>query len=133
MSITPNKKEFLCYISGGLSALMNSSMLAGEIFTQQQRKFPLPTSQDDDNEVYIYDNFLEGSTFYEDSFCGAMEDIDDQTLKELLKYFDDRDINISRAYIESCLVPSDLPKELRGFAESIDYKEICTFEDFLEL
>jgi len=123
MSITPNKKEFLCYISGGLSALMNSSMLAGEIFT----------SQDDDNEVYIYDNFLEGSTFYEDSFCGVMEDIDDQTLKELLKYFDDRDINISRAYIESCLVPSDLPEELRGFAESIDYKEICTFEDFLEL
>jgi len=101
---------------------MNSSMLAGEIFT----------SQDDDNEVYIYDNFLEGSTFYEDSFCGVMESIDDQTLKELLKYFDDRDMDISRVYIESCLVPSDLPEELRGFAESIDYKEICTFEDFLE-
>ena len=123
MSITPNKKEFLCYISGGLSALMNSSMLSDEIYADQ----------DDDNEVYIYDNFLEGPTFYEDSFCGVMEDIDDQTLRELLKYFDDRDINISRAYIESCLVPGDLPEELRGFAESIDYKEICTFEDFLEL
>ena len=123
MSITPNKKEFLCYISGGLSVLMNSSMLSDEIYADQ----------DDDNEVYIYDNFLEGPTFYEDSFCGVMEDIDDQTLRELLKYFDDRDINISRAYIESCLVPGDLPEELRGFAESIDYKEICTFEDFLEL
>ena len=123
MSITPNKKEFLCHIAGGLSTLMNGSMLADEIYT----------SQDDDIEVYIKDNFLEGSTFYEDSFYGVMETIDDQTLKELLKYFDDRDMDISRAYIESCLVPSDLPEELQKFAEAIDYKEICTFEDFLEL
>ena len=62
-----------------------------------------------------------------------METIDDQTLKELLRYFDDRDMSISRVYIESCLVPNDLPEELQKFAESIDYKEIQTFEDFLEL
>ena len=123
MSVSPNKKEFLCYIAGGLSTLMNCSMLSDEIYTNQE----------DDIEVYIKDNFLEGSTFYEDSFCGVMESIDDQTLKELLKYFDDRDMNISQAYIESCLVPSDLPDELQKFAESIDYKEIYTFEDFLEL
>lgn len=123
MSISPNKKEFLCHIAGGLSTLMNGSMLADEIYT----------SQDDDIEVYIKDNFLEGSTFYEDSFYGVMETIDDQTLKELLKYFDDRDMDISRVYIESCLVPSDLPEELQKFAEAIDYKEICTFEDFLEI
>ena len=123
MSISPNKKEFLCYISGGLSTLMNSSRLADEIYT----------SQDDDIEVYIKDNFLEGSTFYEDSFCGVMEHIEDQTLKELLEYFDDRDMDISRTYIESCLVPNDLPENLRKFAESIDYKEIQTFAEFLEL
>jgi len=102
---------------------MNGSMLADEIYT----------SQDDDIEVYIKDNFLEGSTFHEDSFYGVMETIDDQTLKELLKYFDDRDMDISRVYIESCLGWSDLPEELQKFAEAIDYKEICTFEDFLEL
>ena len=123
MSISPNKKEFLCHIAGGLSTLMNGSMLADEIYT----------SQDDDIEVYIKDNFLEGSTFHEDSFYGVMETIDDQTLKELLKYFDDRDMDISRVYIESCLGWSDLPEELQKFAEAIDYKEICTFEDFLEL
>jgi hypothetical protein len=123
MSISPNKKQFLCYIAGGFSTLMNGSMRSDEIFT----------SQDDDNEVYIKDNILRGSSFCEDRFCEAMDTIDDGTLKELLKYFDDTDIDISQVYIESCLVPSDLPEELQGFAESIDYKEIQTFADFLEL
>ena len=62
-----------------------------------------------------------------------MEHIEDQTLKELLEYFDSRDMDISRTYIESCLVPNDLPENLRKFAESIDYKEIQTFAEFLEL
>jgi hypothetical protein len=123
MSISPNKKDFLCYIAGGFSTLMNGSMCSDEIYT----------SQDDDNEVYIKDNILRGSSFCEDRFCEAMDTIDDGTLKELLKYFDDRDMNISQVYIESCLVPSDLPEELKKFTESIDYKEIQTFADFLEL
>ncbi len=123
MSLTPNKKEFLCYIAGGLSTLMNGSMLADEIYT----------SQDDDIEVYINDNILDGSSFSENKFCKAMETIDKGTLVELLTYFDSRDMSISHAYIESCLVPNDLPEELQGFAESIDYKEIQTFYDFLEL
>ena len=123
MSITPEKKEFLKYIAGGFSTLMNGSMCSDEIYT----------SQDDDNEVYIKDNILRGSSFCEDRFCEAMDTIDDGTLKELLKYFDDRDMNISQVYIESCLVPSDLPEELKKFTESIDYKEIQTFADFLEL
>ena len=123
MSITSEKKEFIQYIAGGLSTLMNGSMLADEIYT----------SQDDDNEVYIKDNILRGSSFCEDRFCEAMDTIDDGTLKELLEYFDDRDMNISQVYIDSCLIPSDLPEELKKFAESIDYKEIQTFADFLEL
>jgi hypothetical protein len=123
MSITSEKKEFIQYIAGGISTLMNGSMLADEIYT----------NQDDDIEVYIRDNFLKGSTFYEDNFCGVMDTIEDETLVELLKYFDDRDMSIARAYIESCLIPNDLPEKLRKFAESIDYKDIETFEDFLEL
>ncbi len=122
MSISPNKKDFLCYIAGGLSTLMNSSMISDEIYT----------SQDDDIEVYIKDNFLEGSTFHEDSFCGVMETIDDQTLKELLKYFDDRDMNISRAYIESSLVPTDLPENLESL-RIYRLSEIQTFREFIEL
>ena len=123
MSISPDKKEFLCYIAGGFSTLMNGSMCSDEIYT----------SQYDDNDVYIKDNILRGSSFCEDRFCEAMDTIDDGTLKELLTYFDSRDMNISQVYIESCLVPSDLPEELKKFTESIDYKEIQTFADFLEL
>ena len=123
MSITHQKNKFIQYIAGGLSSLMDGSMLSDEIYT----------SQDDDTELYIRDNILRGSSFCENRFCKAMETIDDGTLKELLKYFDDRDMSISHAYIESCLVPSDLPEELQKFAESIDYKEIHTFQDFIEL
>ena len=123
MSITQEKKEFIQYIAGGLSTLMNCSMLADEIYA----------SPDDGLEKYIKDNLLVGSSLCEDRFCEAMETIDDQTLKELLRYFDDRDMSISRVYIESCLVPNDLPEELKKFTESIDYKEIETFADFLEL
>ena len=123
MSITSEKKEFLCHIAGGLSTLMNGSMIADEIYA----------SYDDDTELYIRDNLLRGSSFCENRFCKAMETIDEGTLVELLTYFDDRDMSLARVYIESCLIPSDLPEELQKFAESIDYKEIETFADFLEL
>ena len=132
MSISPNKKEFICNIAGGLSTLVNGSMLADEIYTNF---LPWPNKEwyDDPTELYIKDNILDGSSFSENRFCRAMETIDKGTLWELLTYFDSRDMSISRAYIESCLVLSDLPEELQKFAESIDYKEIQTFADFLEL
>jgi hypothetical protein len=132
MSITPEKKQFIQYIAGGLSTLMNGSMLAEEIYTSN---LPWPNKEwvEDPTELYINDNILEGSSFSEDKFCKAMETVDEGTLWELLTYFDSRDMSISHAYIESCLVVNDLPEELQGFAESIDYREIETFEDFLEL
>ena len=132
MSITSEKKEFIQYIAGGLSTLMNGSMLADEIYTSF---LPWPNKEwiEDPTELYINDNILDGSSFSENKFCKAMETIDKGTLWELLTYFDNRDMSISRAYIESCLIPSDLPEELQKFAEAIDYKEIYTFEDFLEI
>ena len=132
MSISPNKKEFICNIAGGLSTLVNGSMLADEIYT---KFLPWPNKElyDDPTELYINDNILDGSSFSENRFCTAMETIDKGTLWELLTYFDSLDMSISRAYIESCLVLSDLPEELQKFAESIDYREIQTFADFLEL
>ena len=138
MSISPDKKEFLCYIVGGLSTLMNCSMLADEIYTTYRMHGScvdddIYTPDPDPTELYINDNILDGSSFSENKFCKAMDTIDDGTLWELLTYFDSRDMNISQVYIESCLVPSDLPEELKKFTESIDYKEIQTFADFLEL
>jgi len=117
------KKEFLCQIAGGLSTLMNGSMLSDEIYN----------CQDDEIEIYIKKNLLNGSSFCENKFSKAMDTIDDTTLVELLKYFDDRNMDITQVYIESCLTPNDLPDNLREFAESIDYKEVSTFKDFLEL
>ena len=132
MSITPEKKQFIQYIAGGLSTLMNGSMLAEEIYTSN---LPWPNKEwiEDPTELYINDNILNGSSFSENRFCKAMETIDEGTLWELLTYFDSRDMPISRAYRESSLVFDDLPEELRNFAESIDYKEIQTFADLLEL
>ena len=130
MSLSPNKKEFLCYIAGGLSTLMNGSMLAEEIYTSY---YNIPDEMVDPTELYINDNILDGSSFSENRFCKAMETIDKGTLWELLTYFDSRDMSISRTYTESCLVLIDLPEELQKFAESIDYREIQTFADFLEL
>ena len=123
MSISPNKKDFLCYIAGGISTLMDSSMISDEIYN----------SQDDDVEMFIKHELLDGSSFSETKFCQAMNTINDTDLKELLKYFDNRDMSISKVYIESCLVPNDLPQILKSFTLSIDYKEIDTFEDFLDL
>ncbi len=123
MSITPQKKEFLQHIAGGLSTLVNCSMLADEIYT-------LP---DDGLEKYIKDNMLVGSSFSDGMFCDAIETIEDQTLAELLKYFDDKDMSIANAFIESCLTLDDLPPELHKFQECIDFGEVNTFEDFLEL
>ena len=132
MSISPDKKEFLCYIAGGLSTLMNGSMLADEIYTSNLT-WPNKEWIEDPTELYINDNILDGSSFSENKFCKAMETIDKGTLWELLTYFDSRDMNISQVYIESWLIPSDLPEKLQSFTESIDYKEIQTFADFLEL
>ena len=122
MSTTHSKKEFLCCISGGISVLANCSMLSDEIYA----------GQDDATELYIKDNILQGPSFSEEKFCKAMQTIDDQTLRELLKYFDDKDMSVSQAYTESCLGLGDLPPELTNFAESILDEEILTFVDFID-
>jgi len=123
MAISHIKKDFLGYLAGGLSTLMDGSMLSDEIYT----------CQNDDVEIYIKNEILRGSSFCENRFCEALKATDDGTLRKIFNYFDDRDMDISRVYIESCLTPGDLPEHLRAFAESIDYKDVCSFEDFLDL
>ena len=122
MSITHNKKEFLCYISGGIGVFMNCTYLSDEIHA----------GQDEDIEVYIKNNILDGSSFCEEKFCKAMQSIDDKTLRDLLYYFEDRDLSMVEAYNESCLGLDDLPQELTDIAEAILDQDIITFTDFLE-
>lgn len=122
MSITHNKKEFLCYISGGVEVFMNCTYLSDEIHA----------GQDEDIEVYIKNNILEGPSFSTEKFCKAMQTIDDKTLRVLLCYFENRDLSMVDAYNESCLGLGDLPQELTDIAEAILDQDIITFTDFLE-
>ena len=140
MSITRDKKNFLSHISAGIEVAMTCSYLSDEIYLHQ----------DEDIEVYIKNTILEGPednpfhrpTFSVEKFCKAMETIDDQTLRELLKYLDERDITMFRAYTESCIVPKDFPQDLADIAETVVSKvnweaeyNGCelTFARFLEL
>jgi len=122
MSTTHNKKEFLCEVAGGIEVLMNCTCLSDEIYV----------SQDEDIEVYIKNNILEGPSFSDEKFCKAMQTIVDKTLRDLLYYFEDRDMSMVEAYNESCLGLDDLPQELTDIAEAILDQDIVTFTDFLE-
>ena len=122
MSAIPGKRDFLCEVAGGIEVLMNCTCLSDEIYA----------SQDEDIEVYIKNNILEGSSFSTEKFCDAMQTIDDKTLRDLLYYFEDRDMSIVEAYNESCLGLDDLPQELTDIAEAILDQDIVTFTDFLE-
>jgi hypothetical protein len=126
--LTPEKKEFLNYIAGGLSTLMNGSMLAEEIYTSYRT---ISDEMVDPTELYINDNILDGSSFCEDKFCKAMETIDKGTTWELFTYFDSRDMPISRAYAESCV--RNLPEELEKFVECADFEKFLNFNNPVEL
>lgn len=133
MSITQDKKNFISHLSGGLEVTMTH--LSDEIYLHQE----------EDIEVYIKNKILEAPVdrhsrpgFSEDKFRQAMETIDDQTLRELLNYLDQRDITMSRVYNESCMVPEDFPQDLAHIAEAVVSKvskenELeFSFEHFLE-
>ena len=122
MPITHNKRNFLCEIAGGIDVFMNCTYLSDEIHA----------GQDEDIEVYIKNNILDGSSFCEEKFCKAMQSIDDKTLRDLLYYFEDRDLSMAEAYNDSCLGLNDLPPELTDIAEAILDQDIVTFTDFLE-
>ena len=122
MSITHNKRNFLCEIAGGIGVFMDDTYLSEAIHV----------SQEEDIEVYIKDNILEGPSFCVDKFCEVMQTIDDETLRDLLYYFEDRDLSMVEAYNESCLGLNDLPPELTDIAEAILDQDIITFTDFLE-
>ena len=136
MPITRHKKDFLCHISGGIDVIMTREWLSDSIYAGQVEEI----------EVFIKKNFLEGPVSPEDEFCRpsfsedkfreAMKTIDDETLVNMLKYFDERGLSMSEAYAESCMIPSDFPSELTDIAETLGQardREIITFEHFLQI
>ena len=114
MSITRDKKNFISHLSGGFE--VTRTPYSDEIYLHQEEGI----------EVYIKNNMLEAPVdrhcspgFSEDKFRQAMETIDDQTLRDLLNYLDERDITMSRVYSESCMVPEDFPQDLAHIAETV--------------
>ena len=122
MSAIAGKREFLCEVAGGIEVFMNRTYLSDEIHA----------GQDEDIEVYIKNNILDGPSFCDEKFCKAMQTIDDKTLRDLLYYFEDRDMSMVEVFNESCLGLDDLPQELTDIAEAILDQDIITFTDFLE-
>src|SRR5210317_1369476 len=73
MKISTEKRDFLKCISSGLAVLVDCSMLSEEIYV----------TQEDEIEVFIKNNLLDGSSFSEEKFDALMDTIDDSTLEEL--------------------------------------------------
>ena len=114
MSITQEKKAFIKAISGGLGTLMDCSCTSEEIYL----------SPDNHIECFIHDNLLDGSSFSPDLFCNVIDTTNDETLFDLLYYFDSIDMNLQRSYFESCIPHGE-------FTELVEGSEIETFEDFI--
>tara|TARA_Y100000389_G_scaffold199454_1_gene237866 strand:+ start:1031 stop:1384 length:354 start_codon:yes stop_codon:yes gene_type:complete len=115
MKISTEKRDFLKRISNGLAVLMDCSMLSDEIYV----------TQEDEIEVFIKNNLLDGSSFSEEKFDALMDTIDDTTLEELLEFFDDRDMGLHNAYHESCIPCDDL------FSAGVELGELYSFSDLL--
>ena len=118
MKISTEKRDFLKCISSGLAVLVDCSMLSEEIYV----------TQEDEIEVFIKNNLLDGSSFSEEKFDALMDTIDDTTLEELLQFFDDRDMGLHNAYHESCITGGNT-----YFIAGIEQNELFTFSDLIVL
>jgi hypothetical protein len=118
MKISIEKRKFLKCISSGLAVLMDCSMLSDEIYTNQE----------DEIELFIKNNLLDGSSFCDKKFDSIIDTIDDTILEKLLKFFDDRDMGLHNAYYESCILGGNT-----YFRAGIEQNELFTFSDLLEL
>jgi predicted glycosyltransferase len=113
MPLTPEKKEFLKKISGGLRVLMSCSYKAHEIATDPE--CPI--------EEFIRDNLITNGQFSEAKFDTVVDTARDEDLVKLLKYFDDMDMYMKRVYYEASLPMDD------AYASLIENGTLVTFDD----
>ena len=116
MSLTPEKRQFLKKISGGLHLLMTCSYTAHEIAIDPE--CPI--------EEFIKDNLLTRGQFSEAKFGTVVDTACDEDLVKLLRYFDNIDMYMKRVYYEASLPTSD-----DEYARLIDNGELVTFDDFI--
>ena len=125
-----SKKEFIKKVAPGIHVYMATYYLADEI----------QANTDCEVEEYIKENLLayeksaSGSLRYwfsEKKFRDAVDNLPDDKLKNLLCYFDERDMPLCDVYSESCLHPSDLSETEKKWGELLMEGSIITFEEFL--
>lgn len=130
MILTPEKRQFLKKISGGLHVLMSSSCKADEIGTHPD--CPI--------EEIICDNFIvhtnsaaggERYWFDDRKFNNGIDFISDESLGVLLKYFDDIGMYMKRVFYEACPSNSSMSDKDFKIASLIYTGELVTFEDLL--
>ena len=130
MIITHEKRQFLKKISGGLHVLMSCSRKADEI----------GTSPDCPIEEFIREDFIvhantvangERYWFDDGKFNNAVDFISGENLGVLLKYFDDIDMPMERAYYEASLSIESLNDTDYKFASLIENGHLITFEDLI--
>jgi hypothetical protein len=97
MPLTPEKRQFLKKISGGLRILMSCSYKADEITADPE--CPI--------EEFIKDNLLTHGHFSEAKFDTVVDTACDEDLVKLLGYFDNIDMYMKRVYYEASLPTSD--------------------------
>lgn len=130
MIITHEKRQFLKKISGGLHVLMSCSYKADEI----------GTSPDCPIEEFIREDFIvhantvangERYWFDDGKFNNAVDFMTSENLGVLLKYFDDIDMPMERAYYEASLSIESLNDTDYKFASLIENGHLITFEDLI--
>lgn len=130
MFITPQKREFIKKIGGGLHVLMTCSYKADEIGVKPECSV----------EKFIRDRLITRNTsvsnaprfwFSEAKFKTTMDITPVEDLIALLKYFDDIDMYMRRVYYESSLSVKSLSDEDMKFASLIENEKLITFEDLI--
>ena len=114
MPLTPEKRQFLKKISGGLHLLMTCSFTAHEISINPE--CPI--------EEFIRDNLLTGGQFSQAKFDTVVDTACDEDLVKLLRYFDSIDMYMKRVYYEASLPMDD------EYGYLIDNGTLVTFDDF---
>ena len=130
MNITREKRQFLKKISGGLHVLMSCSCKADEIGVGPE--CPI--------EEFIREDFIvhastvangERYWFDDGKFNNAVDFMTNENLGVLLKYFDDIDMPMERAYYEASLSIESLNDTDYKFASLIENEKLVTFADLI--
>lgn len=132
MSITPQKREFIKKIGGGLHVLMTCSYKADEIGAKPE----CPVEEFIRDKLITRNMSVSNASRYwfsEAKFDMMVDIMSDEDLVRLLNYFDDIDMYMKRVYYEANMSMNSMSDEDMKFASLIENGHLTTFEDFVSV